>query len=153
MLMSTKLNRDSNAVSEPRWPHACEAQAWHPMRSAFLIVMFLLALSLIDLPCVAADKTPLPEKPDANQVASPNAEPEYQTESLRGKVVWLDEALERLYGITTEPDAAHTQVVLEMADGRLWPLVPDTRGRCSSSTSGCAAWKSNCWCGGMPRCR
>ena len=48
---------------------------------------------------------------------------------VRGKVVWLDEALERLYGVTTEPDAAETAVVLEMADGQLLPIVPDTRGR------------------------
>ncbi len=55
--------------------------------------------------------------------------PTYTTERVRGKVVWLDEALKRLYGISTEPAAAETAVVFEMADGRLWPIVPDTRGR------------------------
>jgi hypothetical protein len=54
---------------------------------------------------------------------------EYVTERVRGKVVWLDEALKRLYGITSEPDAEKTQVVLETADGHLWPLAQDTRGR------------------------
>ncbi len=51
------------------------------------------------------------------------------TEIVHGKVVWLDEALQRLYGIATEPAAAQTQVVLETADGHLLPLLPDTRGR------------------------
>ncbi len=53
----------------------------------------------------------------------------YTTQKLRGKVAWLDEALKRRYGISTEPDAAGTSVVLEMADGVLLPIVPDTRGR------------------------
>lgn len=60
---------------------------------------------------------------------SKRGEQPYTTERLRGKVVWLDEALARLFNITSEPDAEKTQVVLEMADGRLWPLVLDTRGR------------------------
>jgi len=54
---------------------------------------------------------------------------DYVTERVRGKVVWLDEALKRLHGITSEPDAEKTQVVLETADGHLWPLAQDTRGR------------------------
>jgi hypothetical protein len=65
-------------------------------------------------------------KPDGP--ASPGGE-DYVTERIRGKVVWLDEALKRLHGITSEPDAERTQVVLEAADGQLWPLAQDTRGR------------------------
>ncbi len=53
----------------------------------------------------------------------------YQTDTVRGKVVWLDEALKRLYNVTTEADAAETIVALETPDGQLLPLVPDTRGR------------------------
>jgi hypothetical protein len=67
------------------------------------------------------------DAPKAQPSAKPTAA--YKTERLQGKVVWLDEALKRLYGISTEPDAEKTAVVLEMADGRLWPIVPDTRGR------------------------
>ena len=48
---------------------------------------------------------------------------------MRGKVVWLDEALKRLYNVTTEAEAAETIVALETPDRQLLPLVPDTRGR------------------------
>ncbi len=66
---------------------------------------------------------------DATATQPKDEAPAYTTERLRGKVVWLEEALKRLYGVSTEPDAAETAVVFEMADGRLWPIVPDTRGR------------------------
>jgi hypothetical protein len=74
------------------------------------------------------DAAKQPTKPAPTKAAAaPTGE--YTTERLRGKVVWLDEALKRLFNVTSEPDAEKTQVVLEMADGTLWPLVPDTRGR------------------------
>jgi hypothetical protein len=70
---------------------------------------------------------------DAPAAAAPRSTPppsaKYTTQTLHGKVVWLDEALKRRYGVATEPDAARTSVVLEMADGTLLPIVPDTRGR------------------------
>jgi hypothetical protein len=78
-----------------------------------------------------AKSTPTASKaPDSNQQPEHAAlQGEYTTERLRGKVVWLDEALKRLYNVTSEPDAEKTQVVLEMAGGTLWPIAPDTRGR------------------------
>jgi hypothetical protein len=59
----------------------------------------------------------------------PTSATERTTEKLRGKVVWVEDALKRRYGIATEPEAAEKSVVLETADGTLWPIVPDTRGR------------------------
>jgi hypothetical protein len=53
----------------------------------------------------------------------------YTTETVRGKVVWLDEALERLYGVATDPAAARTATALETSGGQLLPIVPDSRGR------------------------
>ncbi len=53
----------------------------------------------------------------------------YTTETVRGRVAWLEDALARGFGVTTVPDAAQTTVVLETAGRRLWPIVPDTRGR------------------------
>lgn len=55
------------------------------------------------------------------------AEP-YRTQTLRGQVVWLDEAL-RPQGIAIDADAARSLVVLQAADGRLTPIVKDARGR------------------------
>lgn len=74
-------------------------------------------------PCGAAEK-PSDGAPAKDAPAAP-----YTTEKLRGKVVWLEQALKRRYGVSTEPDAAGTSVVLEMAEGALLPIIPDTRGR------------------------
>jgi hypothetical protein len=92
------------------------------------ILVALLPL-LVTVSGIRADDAPAKAKPSAKPAAAAAPLGEYTTERLRGKVVWLDEALKRLYNITSEPDAEKTQVVLEMADGTLWPLVPDTRGR------------------------
>jgi hypothetical protein len=54
---------------------------------------------------------------------------DYSTESLRGKVVWTAEALQRLHGIEADPDSEHWSVSLETADGKLHPIVKDARGR------------------------
>lgn len=51
------------------------------------------------------------------------------TESLRGKVVWLAEALERRFDLKTDDDASHAVAALENADGQLSPLLKDARGR------------------------
>ncbi len=64
----------------------------------------------------------------AEPPAKSNSE-KYTTEIVRGRVVWLDEALARRYGIAVEPPSAQTEVALETADGHLWPIVLDTRGR------------------------
>ncbi len=65
------------------------------------------------------------------QVAGPSSREKrkYTTETVRGRVVWLEEALARGFGVTTEPSAAETTVVLETAEGRLLPIIPDVRGR------------------------
>ena len=67
-----------------------------------------------------------PRGAESPSVASNQAK--HTTETLRGRVVWLDEALSRRYEITTDPAAAKTSVVLETPQGRLVPLVPDVRG-------------------------
>jgi hypothetical protein len=53
----------------------------------------------------------------------------YTTESLRGRVVWLADAMRRRFGVETDPDAQHAVVALETPDGRLFPIVKDARGR------------------------
>lgn len=90
---------------------------------AFLVVL-ACALAIFAGHSRAAEKT-------APEAAKPktSAEPEYTTERLRGKVVWLEDALKRRYGVATETDADHTSVVLETDDGKLLPIIPDTRGR------------------------
>src|SRR5689334_15980668 len=53
----------------------------------------------------------------------------FKVETLHGRLVWLGEALERLFKIESDADAAETAIVLETTDGRLVPLVKDFRSR------------------------
>lgn len=62
--------------------------------------------------------------------AEPAAAPatNYETRTLRGKIVWQADALLRRYEIATDPDAQKFVIALETADG-LVPIVKDFRGR------------------------
>ncbi len=53
----------------------------------------------------------------------------YVAQSLRGRVVWLADALHDAYGIRTVREAKKQFVALKTPDGRLIPIVPDVRGR------------------------
>ena len=55
--------------------------------------------------------------------------PAYRTESVRGRVVWLAEAMKERFGVETDRDALHSVAALETADGQLLPIVKDFRGR------------------------
>lgn len=70
----------------------------------------------------AASSDPRSEKTDATEKT-------YTTETLRGQIVWMAEALRRRYGIESDADAAESQIALETTDGRLVPIVKDFRTR------------------------
>jgi hypothetical protein len=55
--------------------------------------------------------------------------PPYVTKTIRGRVVWLAEALSRLHAVKLVPEAAERTLALETDDGQLHPLVEDIRGR------------------------
>lgn len=61
--------------------------------------------------------------------AEPQATPAFETSSIRGRIVWLGEAMQRKVGVTFDADAVRTTVALETPDGRLIPIVKDFRGR------------------------
>lgn len=82
-------------------------------------VALLLAVTL--LPTIRL----LAESPETGETRQPR----FVTKSLQGRVVWLAEALSRLHGIKTVPEAADRILALETADGQLHPLVEDIRGR------------------------
>ncbi len=73
---------------------------------------------------VAGDDEPTVDGPPAS--ASQEA---YETVMMRGRVVWLAEALARRYGIETDADATEANVAIETPDGVIWPIVKDFRGR------------------------
>lgn len=57
------------------------------------------------------------------------AKPKDNTRTLRGRVVWLAETLEKKHGVKEVPEAAERVLVLETPSGELHPLVEDIRGR------------------------
>jgi hypothetical protein len=98
----------------------------HPVLSSATPLLLLLgALGLL----AAAQSGAAPQSAASASNRQAGDTRKYTTETVRGKVVWLDEALSRLYGVSTEPDATHTAVALETSDGHLLPIIPDTRGR------------------------
>ena len=56
-------------------------------------------------------------------------EAEYRNELLRGRVVWLAEALKSRFGITSVPEAAGNGLAILTTDGSLVPIVENLRGR------------------------
>jgi hypothetical protein len=82
-----------------------------------------LALATIGPMLRAADETP------QGEAAKTAEKPAYRNESLRGRAVWLAEAMKDRFGVETDKDAAHAVVALATTDGRLLPIVKDFRGR------------------------
>lgn len=93
-----------------------------PVCAAALLAMLLLSAGPPHHASAAQDSTSATQD-DKTKPA------EYKTVSLRGKVVWLSDALQRRFGIEVDPDARQQEVALETTDGRLIPLVKDFRGR------------------------
>jgi hypothetical protein len=102
------------------------------LRSLTPLGVLLCALGLLAAGEASAPDASRPDdakravKSSSNEGSS--AAGQYTTETLRGRVVWLDDALKRRFGIATEADAAQKSVVLQTADGKLVPIVPDVRG-------------------------
>lgn len=55
--------------------------------------------------------------------------PKFTTETIRGKVVFLAEALQKQYGIKSVAEAKEASLALQDEAGKLHPLVEDVRGR------------------------
>lgn len=103
--------------------------------SSQTLVMRMLAIVALAIAGLLFASTTIVAEPPADAASSDSgnsdakaAEPRYDTLSLRGKVVWLGEALKRRFGIELDPDDLHTSCALETAD-ELLPLAKDARGR------------------------
>lgn len=66
----------------------------------------------------------------ATNVAA-DAQPEYTTEEIRGRIVWVDDVLARRWGVEVDEDARHTLLALETVGDppELHPIIKDIRGR------------------------
>src|SRR5262245_53883523 len=53
----------------------------------------------------------------------------FTTETIRGRVVYLADAMEKQAGLPSVPEARERVLALQSADGTLIPLLEDVRGR------------------------
>lgn len=76
--------------------------------------LWCLAVALFVAPSLAAEEP---------------ASPKFTSETIRGKVVFLAEALQKQYGIKSVAEAKEAALALQDEAGKLHPLVEDVRGR------------------------
>jgi len=95
-------------------------RAWQPI--VILAALLLPAPATAALGQTAADQ-------QSQAASSQEDDARYRTERIRGKVVWLGEAVQRQHGIEIDEDAAESVVALETQDGQIIPLLKDARGR------------------------
>lgn len=100
-------------------------------RLTFVILLAVLAVLLLWVarPDAAIRADDAAAAAPVSPPAATDEQKPYTTESLRGRVVWLADALERRFGIDVDGDADRFVVALETAEGVLHPLVKDDRGR------------------------
>ncbi len=97
----------------------------------------LLVLIIGSSPALSlADSDGLPQETSAeNGVAESRIDSErtasdgYVTESVRGRVVWLYEALKEDFGISTVVEAKERVLALRSSTGEILPIVENKRGR------------------------
>jgi hypothetical protein len=92
---------------------------------AFLVGALFLFVATLLVPIQVAQGD---DAAQSDSTSQDDAEPKHETVRLKGKVVWIADALERRFGIRTGPEAAERVLALE-SDGGLFPLVEDVRGR------------------------
>jgi hypothetical protein len=96
--------------------------------AAICFLLALLAAREITLPsatCQAAE----PASAKSAEGKSDESQRKYETIRIRGRVVYLADALSRQFGIKTVPEVAERELALETAQGKIYPLVEDLRGR------------------------
>ena len=64
---------------------------------------------------------------DASKITAAGLAP--QTRTIQGRVVWLADALQRNYGITSVPESRDRILALETPQREMFVIVEDTRGR------------------------
>ncbi len=102
-----------------------------PSRIAIVVWIAIGPVGLFLPITVAADE---PAKPARDSASAAEADPpthgsDYETISLRGRVVWLADALKERYGVKTVREAREQILALQTPDGQLHPVLEDTRGR------------------------
>jgi hypothetical protein len=98
---------------------------------AIILAAFLFASVTLPLLCDSSSAEEVGKKSltEKAETAGTVEKLKHTTFSLRGRVVWMAEALERRFGIQTVPEAAERTLALETPGGELHPIIEDLRGR------------------------
>ena len=101
-------------------------------RGRFWVALALMAAVANPAPSSGNDP-PLPiagrQDPDPAEPGKEAPAPVSSKQTLKGRVVFLAEAIERRFGIKSVAEAKLRTLAMECRDGRLIPLVEDLRGR------------------------
>ena len=87
---------------------------------------FFVAIVLAAIVCCASPRLPAAEPP-VDQ--SPATKADFTTATLRGRVVWMADAMARRHGVKSVAEASDRILALETKDGELLPILEDVRGR------------------------
>ena len=88
--------------------------------------VFFVAIVWVAVVCGASPQVPAAEPPVTNP---PATKADFATTTLRGRVVWMADAMARRHGVKSVAEARDRILALETADGQLLPLLEDVRGR------------------------
>ena len=91
-----------------------------PRADCVLPRLYLLVLAMVLLACA--------EQSGAED-GHVNDKARHVAKTLRGRVVWMADALAERYGIATVAEARKRVLALKTADGHLYPMMEDLRGR------------------------
>ena len=103
-----------------------------------LIEKMICLVVCVLLPCLGCQSKPSDNKFNGEsehttvelvepiRVAEPD---QFLQELIRGRVVWLNETLKSRFTVSTVPEVAKNSLALMADDGRLLPVVEDSRGR------------------------
>lgn len=127
-----RRNNPEGSRLRPSW---AESQISHIAQligtvRAISIAYFWLTLASAGFCQTGATYFDAPKQDAAAAPVSPDkfGQGHFRTESIRGRVVWLAEALKTQFGISTVPEAAERALAIQTVDGALLPIVEDIRG-------------------------
>ena len=107
------------------------------MNNIVLLVVVMMAVTVVGNRPASGEETNLPAAPatpgdgpkvsDSTKVVA--RKPKFKVESIRGQIVWFNQALKKRYGISTTEDKEKQLLALQTDKGQILPILEDLRGR------------------------
>lgn len=97
--------------------------------NVLMAAWLLTALAGLGQPARGAEEAPREGALATSAAGQTDSAADHETVTLRGHLTWWADALQKLHGVQTVPEAREHVVVLQTEDQQLFPLVEDVRGR------------------------